>query len=104
MSSKDDRRCAVLIAVQQALLGEVTRNLRAVTVEFDDRSLRLEAFFDVAPDEEDEEAMSLVETELIAAFPAAHAITVSLITRPAPQMIPKGRAWAYHRREELPEP
>lgn len=92
------------MAVQLALLGEVTRNLRAVTVEFDDRSLRLEAFFDVAPDEDDEEAMSLVETELIAAFPAEHAISVSLITRPAPQMIPQGGAWAYHRREELSEP
>lgn len=103
MSDEHDRRCTVLLAVQNALLGEVTGNLRAVTVEFDDKSLRLDAFFDEQPGEEDEEAMSLVETGLVAAFPAAHTLIVSLITRPEPQLIPNGRAWAYARRESLLE-
>ena len=101
MSESNNRRWAVLVAVQQALLGEVTVNLRAVAVAYDDRSIRLEAYFDGEITEEDKEAMSLVETELIAAFPEDHTIDVILIKWPAPQLIPKNRIWAFHRKEPL---
>ncbi|WP_437480736.1 hypothetical protein WME75_36185 [Sorangium sp. So ce1014] len=101
MKESNDRRCAVLVAVQQALLGEVTANLRAVAVTYDNKSIRLEAYFDGEISDEDEEAMSLVETELIAAFPEDHATDVSLIRRPAPEPIPKNRIWAFHRKEPL---
>jgi hypothetical protein len=39
------RRCEVLLAIQQALLGEVTANLRAVTVNYAETSIRFEAYF-----------------------------------------------------------
>src|SRR5262245_44731685 len=98
MNENSNRRCAVLVAVQQALLGEVTVNLRAVAVTYDERNILLEAYFDGEITEEDNEAMSLVETEIIAAFPEDHAIDVKLIRRPAPQLIPKDRIWAFHRK------
>jgi hypothetical protein len=103
MTGIDERRCRVLLAVQQALLGEVTANLRAVTVEHGDTWLRLQAFFDREPDEGDVEAMSLVETQLLAHFPESHDVTVEIATLREPALIPKDRTWAYHRREPLVE-
>lgn len=103
MKENNNRRCAVLVAVQQALLGEITANLRAVTVIYDEKSILLEAYFDEEATGEDKNAMSLVETELIAAFPEDHAIDVKLVRRPTPQLIPKDRIWAFHRKETMLE-
>lgn len=101
MTVEDARRCAVLIAVQQALLGEVTPNLRAFAIRYEDASIQLEAFFDQQPAEDEVEAMARVETEVIALFPESHRISLQLVTSPSPQPIPKDRIWTYHRKEEL---
>jgi hypothetical protein len=95
------RRCEVLLAIQQALLGEVTASLRAVTVNYTETSVRFEAYFHGEINEEEREAMSLVETEMIAAFPSTHTLTHEVIRLDAPVLIPKDCVWAYFRKEPL---
>ena len=101
MSSQDDRRCLVLVSLQQALLGEVASNLRAVTVGYDDISMSVEAFYDGEVGDDECEAMSLVETELIAMFPDHHVVNVKLVRKDFPDLIPKDCAWVYYRKEPL---
>lgn len=97
----NDRKHIVLVAVQQALLGEVGPRLRAIMVDYDDSSIELDAFYDGEVDEDDREAMSCVETELIAIFPETHNITVRIHRRDYPALIPKDKVWVYYRKEAL---
>lgn len=101
MTDADLRKCDVLLSLQRALLGEVSPNLRAVTVHFTDASIHFEAFYDGEPHEEDRESMLLVETEVMAEFPSSHAVTHAVSRLDAPALIPKDSIWAYYRREPL---
>lgn len=101
MNSMDMRRCEVLLSLQRALLGEVSPNLRAVTVSYTDSSVQFEAYFDGEISDEDREAMSMVETEVMADFPSSHVITHEVKRLDAPALIPKDRTWAYYRKEPL---
>lgn len=97
----NDRRHQVLVAVQQALLGEVSAQLRAVIVSYDDSSIHLDCYFDGDISDADREAMSCVETELIAGFPEAHSVTHSVNRADYPNPIPKEGIWAFFRKENL---
>jgi hypothetical protein len=95
------RRCEVLLAIQQSLLGEVTPSLRVVTVRYTKTNIHFEAYFHGEITAEEREAMSLVETEIMAAFPSTHTITHEMIRLDAPALIPKDRIWVYFRKEPL---
>lgn len=95
----DSRRNTVLMALQQALLGEVVSHLRAVTVEYDDQSVHFCAYFDGDVSEDDRESLSCVETEVMAALPSSNAVTHEAIRLDAPAPIPKDRTWVYYRAE-----
>jgi hypothetical protein len=95
----NNRKQSVLVALQQALLGEVSERLRAVTVSYDETSLHFEAIFDGKVGDDDRESMSYVETELIALFPSAHVITHAVQQSDFPAPIPKDKAWAFYRKE-----
>lgn len=97
----NDRNCEVLVAVQQALLGEVSARLRAVTVSYDDKSIHLDCYYDGDITDEDREAMSCVETELMAVFPETHSVTHSVQRKDYPSPIPKETAWAFFRKEDV---
>ncbi|HZN96007.1 MAG TPA: hypothetical protein VFB81_25000 [Myxococcales bacterium] len=101
MNKIDTRRYEVLLAIQQALLGEVSPNLRAVTVSYTETSLHFEAYFDGEVHDEEREAMSLVETELMAEFPSTHSLSHQVIRLDTPALIPKDRTWVYFRKEPL---
>jgi len=90
-----------MVAVQQALLGEVSASLRAVTVSYDENSIHLDCYYDGEIVDDDREAMSCVETELLATFPETHTITVQICRMDHPTPIPKGKIWAFCRREPL---
>jgi len=91
----------VLLSLQRALLGEVTPNLRVVTVTYDLESIHFDAFFDGPIGDEEREGMSLVETEVLAEFPATHKITHGVIRLDAPAPLPKDRIWVYYRKEPV---
>jgi len=95
----NNRKQSVLVALQQALLGEVSTRLRAVTVSFDESSIHFEAIFDGAVGEDDRESMSCVETELMALFPSAHVITHAVRRSDFPEPIPQDKVWAFYRKE-----
>ena len=88
------------MALQQALLGEVSNRLRAVTVSFNENSIHFEAIFDGTIVDDDLESMSCVETELMALFPSSHAVTHTVRRSDYPEPIPKDRVWAFYRKEE----
>src|SRR5262245_19227469 len=95
----DGRRGEVLLALQQALLGEVTARLRAVVVTCSETSFHFNAYVDGPIQDDDREAMSLVETEVMAVFPSNHTISHEVFRLDAPALIPKDRDWVYYRKE-----
>ena len=97
----NDRKHTVLVALQQALLGEVSARLRAVTVAHDDTSIHFDCYYDGEISDEDREAMSCVETELMSMFPSTHRITYQLHRKYFPDPIPKDKTWAFFRKEGL---
>lgn len=99
----DDRRCEVLLALQQALLGEISANLRAVAVSIGPQNVHFRAFFDGSISEGDRESMSFVETELMAALTARDVVSHSVERLDCPAPIPKRDIWVYCRREQLQE-
>lgn len=101
MSATVLRRSRVLLSLQRALLGAVGPALRAVTVTYTDSSIRFEAYFDGEIGADDREAMSEVETEVMADFPPTHRITHDVTRLDAPASIPKDRTWVFHRKEPL---
>ena len=96
----NQRKLIVLVTLQQALLGEVSDRLRAVTVSYDEKSIHFDCYYDGEVMDEDCEAMSYVETELIAAFPDTHEITHKVHRKDFPESIPKDNAWAFYRKEQ----
>lgn len=95
----NERKQLVMFALQQALLGEVSSSLRAITVAFDETSIDFVAFYDGYISEGDKESMSCVETELLAFFPETHSIKYELIRLDYPAPIPKDRLWVFYRKE-----
>jgi len=95
----NSRKCAVLLTLQQALLGEVSARLRVVTVSYDDTSIHFECFYDGEITEEDRESMMCVETELIAVFPETDRITHQILRKDYPGAIPKNCTWVFFRAE-----
>jgi|GEM_PF-1369888 len=103
MSSSNDEielRRAVLLAFQAALIAEVTPNLRAVTVAWDEREIRALFIYDGEVGDEDRERAAVVGTEAIAHFPA-HMISEEVIRLDAPQRLDPLylMAWVYMRCE-----
>ena len=97
---KCGRGATVLLEIQQALLGEVSRNLRAVIVSYSDEAIHFDCYFDGKIDEEDIDSIQCVDTELVAAFPETETITHSLHRLDDPAPIPQKGIWVYRRRED----
>jgi hypothetical protein len=93
------RRNDVLLAMQQALLGEVTPNLRAVTVAYDESDIHFCCFYDGVASETDRENMSCVETELIAHFPESHTVSHEVRELDRFQPISGPGIWVFARKE-----
>lgn len=89
----------VLVAVQLALLGEISARLRAIAVSYDCDSIHLDCYYDGEILEEDRESMSCVETELMAEFPESHRITHHVLRSDYPTPLPKDKRYAFYRKE-----
>ncbi len=89
----------VLLAIQQAMLGEIGPNLRAVILKYHGSTLEFECYFDGEISNEDSESMSCVETELIAFLPENILVRHTVHRLDAPSQIPKKAVWVYYRRE-----
>lgn len=97
--ASSQRRSEVLLSLQRALLGEVSAQLRAVTVTFDEKSVTARAYFDGEIDDEDREGMSSVETQILADFPDDHSMRIECHRLDAPAPIVDDGVWVFARRE-----
>lgn len=59
----------VLLAIWKALLGQITPNMRAIYIDWDEEVIRLYFFFDGDITEEEREDISCIETEVISQIP-----------------------------------
>lgn len=99
MTTTNDREHVVRVQMQLALLGEVPPKLRAVDVTWTDISMHFDCYFDGEVSEEDRESMSLVETGLLASFPATHAISHKVHRWDFPKRLPLVSSRVFRRRE-----
>lgn len=90
-----------LLSIQRALLGRVTPNLRAVTIDTKNNEIILYFYYDKPPSEDEQEMSSLADTDFISDFPAwPEAKTdCKVITLAYPEKIPSADLYAYHRFE-----
>lgn len=103
MTSTLNRRCEVLLTLQNALLGEVSTHLRAVTTAYDETNIHFDCYFDGEASFDVRESMSVVATNLIAAFPQDHEVSYCVHRLDFPALIPKNSVVAYRRKESAPE-
>ena len=73
MSSSNDL-ATLRLSIEQALLGEVTSRLQAVTCGVQNRSITVRAYFRGSVTEQDVERIEMVGTEVIAHFPGGYMI------------------------------
>ena len=74
------------LGCQVALLGVVTRNLRAVTCDWDEKMITMRFVFDGEPTEWQRELCEVAATEVVADF-SVHHITTEFISHPFPENI-----------------
>lgn len=101
MAAQDlELRRRVLLTFQVALLGMVTPSLRGVTVHWDEQQILAHFLFDGPTGEEEREACSDIEAEVMASFPDHE---VSVLSRrvdfPGDLTGELLDAWVYRRKE-----
>lgn len=89
----------VLYTVSQALLGEVSCSLRAVSVSSMENHVHFDCFFDGQVNDCEIERMSCVEAEVYAALPESFNVTHSVHRMDSPTLLPRTNRFAYFRRE-----
>lgn len=72
------------LGCQVALLGVVTRNLRLVTCDWDEKMLTVRFVFDGEPTEWQRELCEVATTEIVADF-RRHHITTEIVSHPFPE-------------------
>ena len=95
----NDRERQILVAVQPALLGDVSARLRAVSVSWSDTSIHFDCYFNGEVDEEDRDSMACVDTELVAMFPETHTIAHPVVRLDHPEQLPQENLRVLQRRE-----
>lgn len=93
-------RVSVLLALQRALLGAIGPGVRKVLCRWNAHGIAIRAVFDGPILAEEEEAMRIAETEVMADFPL-HAVSLVCERRDAPCNIVAGPGEhaVYHRLE-----
>ncbi|HEK0805670.1 TPA: hypothetical protein SMT48_000972 [Proteus mirabilis] len=88
------------LSIQSALFGEITPNMRCVLVDIVNKKIELFFFIDGEVTEDDEENISIIETEVIADFEDDFDIETHIkrIDYPAPIVLDHG--YGVYRRKE----
>lgn len=88
----------MLLSIQRCLLEKITPNLRCVRLIAIHDSKNLVFYYDNAPSEEEQELVSLADTEFISDFPDDDTgVEIKIISYP--QKIPREGFCVYHRYE-----
>lgn len=89
---------AIRCALQVALLGTVTPNLRAINADLKEKTLELYFYYEICPSEEEEELSEIVVTELYADF-IDISIEIHRVVLPVSTKIPNIGIRIFHRKE-----
>lgn len=96
---------SVRCALQVALLGAVTPNIRRICAKFLENHIDIYFFYDKQPSEEEEELSEVISTEVMCSFQDMPLTIVHRIVLPEPQMLPKEEdEISVYSRYELPPP
>lgn len=94
-----DSRAKVLLSVQRALLGEVTPELRGLSVEVNDTHVRLTSYFAGRLTAEQKDTVSTITAEVAADLPHDWTIEDEAVSLPESERLPEIAIWAYRRKE-----
>lgn len=89
---------SVRCALQVALLGNISLNLRAVNVQFNDHSIRIDFYYNQEVSEEDIEESEIVISEVLSSY-VNIAVTASRTVLELPKPIPDQGLRVFHRKE-----
>lgn len=86
-------------SIQVALLGHVTPNLRAVSIQIKDKKVKTFFYYDKTPSEEEKELANLADTEFLVDFPTSVKTDFEIVHLPTPINFPKDHMLVYLRYE-----
>lgn len=89
---------SIRCALQAALLGAITSNLRAVTVTILNNELILYFYYENQPTDEEVEISEIVASEIMSDF-INISIEVKRIVSSTSEKIPGEGIWVYHKKE-----
>jgi hypothetical protein len=101
MTTRPVERTYVLLSLQRAMLGEVFPALRAVSVEWSDRTVKFFAFVDGPLADEDAESLSCISAEVAADFWDGVDVDYETVQVDTPNRIVDERTRVFHRREAV---
>lgn len=87
------------LPVQRNLLGNITKNIRAVSVLLEGNNINLKFFYDGMISEDDEENASVVETEIIADLDDSSVVHTFVTRLDYPEPIKSNGFLIYLRKE-----
>ena len=64
-----NKQVGYIISVQRALLGNLTNNMNAITISYNNSSFILKVYFEKEPSEDEIESLSEITSEVAADFP-----------------------------------
>ena len=88
------------LSIQRALLGMIHERIRAIVFSVTKKELNIRFYFDGYITESDKEAVSCVETEILADYDSDYSILCNCLRLDAPNVIEDDGVWAYLRYEE----
>ncbi len=93
--------CKILLSLHRALLGEVTPNLRAVTVRAEGSLIQAICYFADPPGEEEREAIQVVHMNVLADFTETDVVSFEIVELPLSKKVPsQGATFVYARKED----
>ena len=89
---------SIRCALQIALLGAVTQNLRAINAVVKEKNIEIYFYYETHPSEEEEELSEIVETEIYSYFMDTSIATYRVVL-PISNKIPELGIRIFHRKE-----
>lgn len=99
--TQNELRAEVLLSLQRALLGEIGLNVRGITCDWDTTSITIQCIFDGEISDDDQEAMEVACTEVMADFPPDVTVNRACKRLDAPEPLNSHTltVWVYRRKE-----
>ncbi len=89
---------SIRCALQIALLGAITQNLRAINAVVKEKNIEIYFYYETPPSEEEEELSEVVETEIYSYFMDTSIATYRVVL-PLSNKIPELGIRIFHRKE-----